>query len=101
MANSEHPRREVSPFLTLLVSGISYFVCARLSLFFIIAPEGISAFWPPTALLLGALLTLQNSKWPWVCAGVLPANLLANMLVGETWGVAFAFAMTDTLVPLA
>ncbi len=90
-----------SNLVTGVLVGFSYLICARLSLVFIVEPEKISAFWPPTGYLLSLYLILAKDKWLSACLGAFPANMAANMLVGKPIWVASGFALGDTFVPLA
>ena len=61
-----------------LVVGISYFVATKIGFAFTPPDRAISAFWPPNAFLLAALILTPRGIWWALLLAVLPAHLAAQ-----------------------
>src|SRR5581483_9785677 len=71
--------------------GILYFGCAIASRLLIVQPQAIMPIWPPSGLLLAALLLNERRAWPGMLATASVANLLANGLSGVAVGANLGF----------
>jgi signal transduction histidine kinase len=71
-----------NPFLASFSVAISYYVATKIG--FALTPQGvpISAFWPPNAILLAALLLTPGRLWWALILAVLPAHLLVQLGLG-------------------
>ncbi len=85
-------RREVAIPALL---GLAYFGAALLGGALSGAAEGIPALWPPTGILLTALLLVPYRKWPLYILVCLPGSIASDLLRGETLAVALALASAD------
>lgn len=68
-------------FCALLVA-ISYYLGTKLGFFLTPREQPISAFWPPNAMLLAALLLAPKKWWSIFFLAVLPAHLLVQLQSG-------------------
>ncbi len=68
--------------LAAVVVAAGYFLGSLLGLSLRFPETGVSAFWPPNAILLAALLVTPRRRWWTYLAAVLPAHLLAQALKG-------------------
>jgi diguanylate cyclase (GGDEF)-like protein len=80
--------------------ALAYAIAARLSLVFVVQPEGIATIWPPAGLALGALLVAPRRRWPALLAGVAVAVVAANLSAGVPIPMALGFAVANTVEPL-
>jgi signal transduction histidine kinase len=77
------PRFLRTSLITLLVA-ISYYAATTLGLFLKPAHTSMATFWPPSAILLAALLLARTRMWWIFLSAVLPAHLLAQLQTGGT-----------------
>ena len=78
--------------LALLI-GIAYFSAARLSLE--LQRDGVAVFWPAAGIAVGTLIALgPAARWP-VAAGVIVANIAANLLGDRNILSASLFSVAD------
>ncbi len=82
----------ISLFLTV---SVLYLLLARASLYLVIQPEGIAAVWPPSGLALGLLLLDRRRAWKQILPAIFIANLIANLLGGNTLPVSLGFACAN------
>jgi PAS domain S-box-containing protein len=68
--------------LTAIAVAIGYYAGARVGFAFTAKEYAISTFWPPNAIVLGALLLTPLTTWPVVLAATFPVHLLVNWQTG-------------------
>ena len=83
-------------FLYLGSVAIIYFVVARVSLAFILTPEGIAAIWPPTGIFLASILLCRRELRPWLAGVLFVTDFAAEMLSGTPTAVSAAYALALT-----
>ncbi|MDX9767759.1 MAG: diguanylate cyclase [Ectothiorhodospiraceae bacterium] len=71
----------VHPLLLPIVTGLGYFLGAKLGVWASAMSEGISIFWPPNSVLLAALLLTRPKYWPLHLLAVIPAEIIADLPV--------------------
>ena len=71
------------PYLWIGLIVLSYFLCARLSLFFV-QSKGVTVFWPPSGLLLAFLLMSERRFWKYIIPTVLLTYLVTNVIIGNS-----------------
>ncbi len=71
------------PYLWIGLIALSYFLCARLSLFFV-QSKGVTIFWPPSGLLLGFLLLSERRLWKYIIPTVFLTYLVTNTIIGNS-----------------
>ena len=79
-AMSGSPRLQLA-LSTLLVS-VSYYLGAQLGFALDFPGTPLSIFWPPNAILLGALLCTPRVIWPIILLAALPAHLAVELNSG-------------------
>src|SRR5919204_3559659 len=84
-----------------ILIGLAYFISARIGVTLLIQPQNIASFWPPSGLLVGALLISPTQNWPFTLAAVTAATMAVNLLVGKSPPVSLAFALINSLEGLA
>ncbi|MCX6398783.1 MAG: diguanylate cyclase [Propionibacteriales bacterium] len=62
-------------------------------------PTG-SVFWPGAGLTLGVLVRLPRHRWPALLSGVLVAEILVDLTIPVSFGVALIWAVANTAEPL-
>jgi len=77
------PRFLHTSLITLLVA-ISYYAATMLGIFLKPPHTSMATFWPPSAILLAALLLARTRMWWIFLSAVLPAHLLAQLQAGGT-----------------
>jgi PAS domain S-box-containing protein len=78
-----------------VITGVAYFLAARLSLFLLTQPDGVAVFWPAAGVSSGILIAFgRNARWP-VAAGVIAATIAANLTSDRTIWASIAFALCD------
>jgi PAS domain S-box-containing protein len=80
-----------------LLIGLAYFISARIGVTLLIHPQNIASFWPPSGLLVGALMISPTQSWPLTLAAVTAATMGVNLLVGKSLLVSLAFALINSL----
>jgi PAS domain S-box-containing protein len=79
---------------------LASFFGATLGLHLSIRPDYIGSVWPPTAVLVSALLlTPPRQWWIYLCVAV-PAELAADLWASVPWQMALAFVGTDWIEAL-
>ncbi|MBF0328878.1 MAG: MASE1 domain-containing protein [Nitrospirae bacterium] len=96
---SRSPTRQ-QDFLRALGVAVLYYLIARVSLLFIIQPEGFAVIWPPSGFILAVLLLTERRSWLITMTAVFMAVVLANLYAGNTFGVSFGFALANSVEPL-
>ncbi len=87
-APSTAPRR----WQPLLLAGAGHFALAAAGLWLARLPGNVAAVWLPNAFALGLLLHRPRRETPWLLAGMLGANLLANHAAGDSTASALMLA---------
>ncbi|WP_454734910.1 diguanylate cyclase [Cupriavidus necator] len=72
----------------LLLAGTGYFLLAAAGLWLARLPGTVAAIWLANAFGLGLLLHRPRAEAPWLLAGMLGANVLANHLSGDSLATA-------------
>jgi signal transduction histidine kinase len=83
VASRSVPRCLRTCLITLLVA-ISYYAATTLGIFLKPDHTSMATFWPPSAILLAALLLARTRMWWPFLTAVLPAHLLAQLQAGAT-----------------
>ncbi len=78
-----------------VIVAVVYFLGARLGLLFVSQPEGIASLWPPSGILLAALLLVAPREWPVIVSAIFISNTLANAQSGNAWLVSLSFAAAN------
>jgi PAS domain S-box-containing protein len=76
--------------------GLAYFICARIGVTLLVQPQSIASFWPPSGLLVGALVISHRQSWPSILGAVLAATAAVNLLMGKAVAVSLAFALINS-----
>ena len=79
-----------------LLVGISYYVGTRIGFAWTPRGQPNSAFWPPNALLLAALLLAPRRAWWAFFLAVLPAHMFAHLQVGVPVWTAVGWFITNS-----
>ncbi|HEX5875717.1 MAG TPA: MASE1 domain-containing protein [Pyrinomonadaceae bacterium] len=77
-----------SPIVLSLIIAIVYFAAARLGLSLASVHTNVTPVWPPTGIAIASLIIFGRSVWPGVFIGALAVNLLTNIPVASTLGIA-------------
>ena len=80
----------------ILITGIAYFLAAKIAMLFAIPPGYATAIWPAAGIALAALLKFGYRLWP----GVLLGSFLANLTVPGSASLT-ALQFTDLILPFA
>lgn len=75
-------RTFANPVLAAIALSAGYFLGSLVGLSWQFPGTQISVIWPPNAMLLAALLVSPKRLWAWLILGVLPAHLLAQLVMG-------------------
>src|SRR5438034_4154540 len=89
------PHESLRRLARALLIGLAYFISARISVTLLIQPQNIASFWPPSGLLVGALMISPTQSWPLTLAAVTAATMGVNLLVGKSLLVSLAFALIN------
>ena len=81
-------RNPIPPVVLSLIVAIVYFAAAELGLSLASLHSNVTPVWPPTGIAIASLLIFGRRIWPGVFAGALAANLLTNIPVGSSIGIA-------------
>ena len=89
--------RTLSPVTAALLVGVGYYVGTRIG--FAWTPSGYptSAFWPPNAILLAALLLARRRAWWALFLAVLPAHMFAQLQLGVPVWTAAGWFITNSV----
>ena len=71
-----------------LLVAIVYFAGAELGLSLAALHSNVTPVWPPTGIAIAALLIFGRQVWPGIFLGALAANLLTNIPVFSSFGIA-------------
>lgn len=86
---------ELTSFAQIICIAIIYFVGARLSLLFVLKPEGIAVIWPMSGFFLAALLLTHRSKWLYLVGIIFVVNLVDEMLAGTSVLISLVYSGSD------
>ena len=64
--------------------GLAYFISASIGVTLLVQPQNIASFWPPSGLLVGALVISPTPSWPLILVAVTAATMVVNLLVGKS-----------------
>lgn len=84
----------------LALFAVSYWLLARIGLYFVFQPEGIAAIWPVSGLALAALSLAKEGERYKYAASIFVANFLANIAAGNPFATGLGFAAVGTVEPL-
>ncbi|HEY8208265.1 MAG TPA: MASE1 domain-containing protein, partial [Myxococcaceae bacterium] len=88
------------PAVRIALSALGYVVVARFSLYFVVQPEGVASFWPPSGYFLGVLLLTPRKEWPAQVAALFAANALTNGFNGTPVLPSLGFALANCVESL-
>ena len=71
-----------------LIVAILYFAGAELGLSLAALHSNVTPVWPPTGIAIASLLIFGRQVWPGIFVGALAANLLTNIPVFSSFGIA-------------
>jgi integral membrane sensor domain MASE1 len=80
--------KSIPSIVLILVVAIVYFAAAELGLSLASLHSNVTAVWPPTGIAIASLLILGRSVWPGIFTGALAANLMTNIPVLSSFGIA-------------
>src|SRR5215216_463507 len=82
-------KRSLIPRVGLsLIVAVLYFAGAELGLSLASLHSNVTPVWPPTGIAIASLLIFGVRVWPGIFVGALAANLLTNIPVASTFGIA-------------
>ena len=81
-------RSPVPPIGLSLIVAIVYFAAAELGLSLASLHSNVTPVWPPTGIAIASLLIFGRRVWPGVFLGALAANLLTDIPVASSLGIA-------------
>ncbi len=82
--------------MALLVILVSY-LAARLGATMVVSSLGLSVLWPPSALLVAAMLLVPRRNWLWLIPAGLAGSAVENLQLGFTLGATGLFFLTNTI----
>lgn len=91
------PQRPMTRTICIVVTSLTYLLLARFSLLFVVQPEQIAGFWLPNGILVGAMISRARRDWGCLLASGAGANLLANLSVGNAFGLSVGFAVANSM----
>ncbi|HKY41819.1 MAG TPA: MASE1 domain-containing protein [Pyrinomonadaceae bacterium] len=81
-------RSLLTPISRSLLVAIVYFAGAELGLSLASVHSNVTPVWPPTGIAIASLLIFGRQIWPGIFVGALVANLLTNIPVFSSFGIA-------------
>src|SRR5215212_885974 len=81
-------RSQLTPIGLSLIVAIVYFAGAELGFSLASVHENVTPVWPPTGIAIASLLIFGRRVWPGIFLGALAANLLTDIPVGSSIGIA-------------
>lgn len=75
--------------------ALVYLASARISLWFVVQPQGGVVVWPATGFLLASLLLSSRQNWRLIIATVFFVLVVANLGVGNSLAVSLGFALAN------
>lgn len=98
--NQKPERAFLQQLLVAALVAAGHFALVRLSLVFVLPPEGLSPIWLPSGLLLAVLLLLPWRRWALVMGVVFGTTWLSNWLGGYDPLTALSFTLVNCLEPI-
>ncbi len=83
-------------WLRLIIFAVVYWLTARISLLFVLQPEGVASIWPVSGLALATLLWVGDKDRYKYFMAISAMNFLANLAGGNTTAASFGFAAANT-----
>src|SRR5215208_4743758 len=81
-------RSSIPPAVLSVIIAIVYFAAAELGLSLASLHSNVTPVWPPTGIAIASLLIFGHRIWPGIFAGALAANLLTDIPVVSSFGIA-------------
>jgi len=81
-------RSSIPPAVLSVIIAIVYFAAAELGLSLSSLHSNVTPVWPPTGIAIASLLIFGRRIWPGIFAGALAANLLTDIPVVSSFGIA-------------
>src|SRR5215212_1688013 len=81
-------RSSIPPAVLSVIIAILYFAAAELGLSLASLHSNVTPVWPPTGIAIASLLIFGRRIWPGIFAGALAANLLTDIPVVSSFGIA-------------
>ena len=81
-------RSSIPPAVLSVIIAIVYFAAAELGLSLASLHSNVTPVWPPTGIAIASLLIFGRRIWPGIFAGALAANLLTDIPVVSSFGIA-------------
>lgn len=88
-------RRPLSVFLAQVVTGVSYYLAAAVSLFLTRGNDGIATVWPSSGVLLAVLLVTQRNQIAGYVVAAAIGSIAANLHAGNTVVVSIGFTVAN------
>src|SRR5262249_13954703 len=89
---ADTPSADRSSLTGLGLFAAAYLACAEVGRFLAFQGSAFATFWPPSGLLLGALVSSVPQVWPRFLLASLAANLTSDAFFhGKSFAVALAF----------
>jgi PAS domain S-box-containing protein len=88
-------------WLRMVVVSLLYLGGAAIGQTFSVRPSAFATFWPPSGILVAALLLSETRQWPWLLLAALPANIAFDLLNGRMLWVSLCFSLGNLLEALA
>ena len=98
--HSQKTRTGQQELLFALGIAAAYYLLAKVSLLFVVQPEGFAVIWPPSGFILGVLLMNSRRSWLLIMTLVFSAITLANLTAGYSLLVSLGFAFANSLEPV-
>jgi PAS domain S-box-containing protein len=93
-AAADTGRRWIGFFKVTVVTGVAYFLAARLSIV-ILAKDGAAMFWPAAGISAGILIALgRDARWP-VAIGTIAATIAASLVGGRNIVLSSIYGLCD------
>ena len=78
-----------------ITTGVAYYATAIAALFLTRGHDGIATVWPPSGILLAALLTSSNDRKGWHVAAAAISRLCANLQAHNTISASIGFTVVN------
>lgn len=93
-------RTSKASWLFPVAVGVAYWAAAALSLWLTQGEDGIATLWPPSGILLAAVIGGPRFGWRRCTAFAAIGSLAANLGAGNGWGVSIGFTVANVVEPL-
>ncbi|MFL6718757.1 MAG: MASE1 domain-containing protein, partial [Burkholderiaceae bacterium] len=84
------------PLLVMLLSAAGYYCGAMIGFALTFEPVPISIFWPPNAILLGALLLVPTRNWWLILIAAFPAHVATTLQSGVPMGMVLCWFISNS-----